>query len=551
MSLTKVTYAMIEGSPISVLDYGAVGDGIADDTVAVQNAVNAAYLSGESLLFSDGTYLTTASIANFHNVAKIGLGVIKRGVNLWVVTPDRTSTRQLYVSPTGNNANDGLSATEPLASIQTAVDVVNKYGPVVGKQQIIGAAGVYAERVSVPIGLALNQNYLEFKFPSDPGVRGDPTAWPAGGAILDGATFSGSSGAGFTIGSYNNCYIEYLLVRNWFDAALPANSQIKRGIQVDAFGNLFTLGVSGFGNGWSNIAINPSGRGVVTGGILDGARYCMDNTGGRLSLTATALTYTTMKNGLEYGLYAKHESSTVMDFTEFLDCGQNPAAADYGAAIFAYKSNTSVDTRSCVFKRNNIVYNVRGGFVAQNPNALDTFGTGADANDRIWLIKGYGQDDLINYQSLGGRELSRSFGGNTTASTSTVLIFDTNAPIPEMYLMNQDQYIEIEIFASTSGGTGQIRPSFVDGSGVRYELANFTVPSGNGTNIRLIVQPSVTPGTVAVFFACIGSTSSGVAVGNISSVSVPFDTEELEFQIWGEVSAGSMAIRKTRIVLWG
>ena len=31
MGLTKVTYAMIEGAAINVLDYGAVGDGVTDD----------------------------------------------------------------------------------------------------------------------------------------------------------------------------------------------------------------------------------------------------------------------------------------------------------------------------------------------------------------------------------------------------------------------------------------------------------------------------------------------------------------------------------------
>lgn len=35
MGLTKVTYAMIEGSPINVLDFGAVGDGVTDDTAAI------------------------------------------------------------------------------------------------------------------------------------------------------------------------------------------------------------------------------------------------------------------------------------------------------------------------------------------------------------------------------------------------------------------------------------------------------------------------------------------------------------------------------------
>lgn len=59
MALTKVTYAMIDGAPINVLDFNADPTGLTDSTTAIQNAVDAADAqNGGIVFFPIGTYLT-------------------------------------------------------------------------------------------------------------------------------------------------------------------------------------------------------------------------------------------------------------------------------------------------------------------------------------------------------------------------------------------------------------------------------------------------------------------------------------------------------------
>jgi len=62
MALTKAHPRMMAGVPISVKDFGAVGDGTTDDTIAIQAADAAAEANGLVLVFPNGTYYFTSDL---------------------------------------------------------------------------------------------------------------------------------------------------------------------------------------------------------------------------------------------------------------------------------------------------------------------------------------------------------------------------------------------------------------------------------------------------------------------------------------------------------
>jgi uncharacterized membrane protein len=77
MSLTKATYSMIEGAPVNVLDYGAVGDGVTNDAAAIQAAINA-LANGGTVFFPTGTYkcLSGLTIPNDKTVLSFAGGAL-------------------------------------------------------------------------------------------------------------------------------------------------------------------------------------------------------------------------------------------------------------------------------------------------------------------------------------------------------------------------------------------------------------------------------------------------------------------------------------------
>lgn len=126
MSLTKVTYSMVNGASANVLDFGAVGDGVADDTAAIQATIdsgadviyfppNSTFLIGTLTVRSNtpktligyGAKITLSDTTNFginlfglyHKVFGLSIegvgGQTHRGIK---ITTDATTTQSSFLT---------------------------------------------------------------------------------------------------------------------------------------------------------------------------------------------------------------------------------------------------------------------------------------------------------------------------------------------------------------------------------------------------------------------------------------------------------------------
>jgi hypothetical protein len=72
MALTKATYSLINGASINVLDYGVTGDGVTNDTVAIQAAIDNAVVQNKAVYFPSGTYIISSTLNLPNNITLYG-----------------------------------------------------------------------------------------------------------------------------------------------------------------------------------------------------------------------------------------------------------------------------------------------------------------------------------------------------------------------------------------------------------------------------------------------------------------------------------------------
>jgi hypothetical protein len=129
---------MIEGASVNVKDYGAVGDGVTDDTVAIQAAIN---IGGTATIFiPNGNYKITSTLTINSDIHLIGEGSQSRleftnttGQGLYLTANDISITSIAIIGPSNQNmaspttTNIGVSLVNAVDSTLTNVNITDWY----------------------------------------------------------------------------------------------------------------------------------------------------------------------------------------------------------------------------------------------------------------------------------------------------------------------------------------------------------------------------------------------------------------------------------------
>lgn len=137
---TPRTLADRFGDVVNVKDFGAKGDGVTDDSIAIINAISAAISAGAGVFFPHGKYVTGSAVSGLSSVALCGDGVIVADDNYYYVNNHGDHENVLYVSPDGTE--DGLSVSRP-TTLEYAWSMLQKVGFLSGKWKIKCSAGTY------------------------------------------------------------------------------------------------------------------------------------------------------------------------------------------------------------------------------------------------------------------------------------------------------------------------------------------------------------------------------------------------------------------------
>lgn len=138
MTLTKATYSMINGAPLNVLDFGAVGDGVADDTTALQTAITSAFNNKIGTVYLPaGTYKVTKPLYLWgsDNYVRSGVQLVGEGIDSTVIKKTGNGTT---ADGSWYGAIDAIVILTPFPAPVSVTPVTGTYNTAIIDMSIVG-----------------------------------------------------------------------------------------------------------------------------------------------------------------------------------------------------------------------------------------------------------------------------------------------------------------------------------------------------------------------------------------------------------------------------
>lgn len=314
---------------VSVKDFGAVGDGVTDDTTFLQAAITAA--EGKTLLLPKGTYIVSNTLTLPSNTDIVGEGwqsiiYLKSGTNKKVFTNSDTSGGNVNIW-LDSFAVDGNSAGQTGGSFVTGIDLdyVTDFK--------INNVYVHHTR-EIPIYIRKGSNFE---------ITGCKTEF-AQGATYPGI-YIGNPLLPFptavTNGTISNCW---------------SNNNGQDGILVENATDVRVIGCSARNNGQSGIKLGQPANCIVS------SCYAEGNTSGFRGQDIKRCTYNgniayrNNDSGITLGISNATASEILVTNNQCIENGQNPTSTSYGINVYYLtggtvnglyiKNNVCVDNQS-------------------------------------------------------------------------------------------------------------------------------------------------------------------------------------------------------------
>lgn len=233
---------------------GATTSSTSNDAAIIAAIADA--IATDSYVYWPSVYEVQGNIPNFHSVRHDGPGGIKRGADTFYVHPLEWHTNNTYVSKTGSDANDGLSAGFPTLTIAKMFEILQ--GPSIVEMLQYGhwvtniGAGEYVESAAWTTPVS-TQDWVEFVGATQ--VSGLPDT------VIDGTGSSANGGLYFQQGP-SQIKLSNIKSRNFTGTPLAS------GIVFDGRGinRAWVNNCHGVFNRWAGINADSIGQFIVTGG---------------------------------------------------------------------------------------------------------------------------------------------------------------------------------------------------------------------------------------------------------------------------------------------